>query len=505
MTDPTTARPAARSVAPQAAPEAIGSAPERRPAGPARRADAADAGARARLAAALETLHGDLDPDELILPGDAAAEPYDGDRRLRAAAGARFAVARPGTVPGVQAVLRSAHAAGAVVVPRGAGSGLSGGAVPEDGSIVLSTERLRAIREIDPLDEVAVVEAGVITADLDASLAPHGFFYAPDPASVAFSSIGGNIATNAGGLHCAKYGVIRESVLALEVVLADGTLLRTGHRSLKGVTGLDLTQLIIGSEGTLAVVVAATVRIRPRPPARRTVLARFAAVTAAARAVNAISLSPVRPAATELIGPQALRDIDAASGSRLAREEDAILLIELDGYGIEEQTADLTAALAAEAADVQHPDPDEAEVLWELRRTGRGTVTAGQWRLGEDVAVPKSRLAEMFEQVDRVGREHGVAVSTLAHAGDGNLHPALVLDTPPGADGSVLPAALHEAADDLVRSALALGGTISGEHGIGLDKRAWLDLELGADSRSLQRRIKDAFDPRGILNPGKAL
>ncbi|MGO1200624.1 MAG: FAD-binding oxidoreductase, partial [Dermabacteraceae bacterium] len=226
---------------------------------------------------------------------------HRGDRAVPGAADTRFLLVLPHDVEGVQAALRLAHGTRTPVVPRGAGSGLSGGAVAIDGGIVLGLERLDAIREIDVLDEVAVVEAGVITADLSAALAPEGFFYAPDPASVAISTIGGNIATNAGGLHCAKYGVTRESVLALEVVLADGTLLRTGHRSLKGVTGLDLTQLLIGSEGTLAVIVAATVRIRPVPVARRTVLARFPTTAQAVGGVNAISRSPVRPAATELL------------------------------------------------------------------------------------------------------------------------------------------------------------------------------------------------------------
>ena len=210
-----------------------------------------------------------------------------------------------------------------------------------DGGIVLGLERLDAIREIDVLDEVAVVEAGVITADLSAALAPEGFFYAPDPASDTISTLGGNIATNAGGMRCAKYGVTRESVLALEAVLADGTLLRTGHRSLKGVTGLDLTQLLIGSEGTLAVIVAATVRIHPLPTARRTVLARFPTTAQAVGGVNAISRSPVRPAATELLDAGAVADIDALGGSSLGGDgTGAVLLLELDGYGIEEQTTE---------------------------------------------------------------------------------------------------------------------------------------------------------------------
>nr|WP_245354371.1 FAD-linked oxidase C-terminal domain-containing protein [Brachybacterium sacelli] len=431
---------------------------------------------------------------------------YVGDRAVRAAPDTRFLLVLPHDVAGVQAAVRLAHETGTPVVPRGAGSGLSGGAVPTDGAIVLGLERLTAIREIDPLDEVAVVEAGVITAELSDALAPHGFFYAPDPASATLSTVGGNIATNAGGLHCAKYGVTRESVLGLEAVLADGTLLRTGHRSIKGVTGLDLTQLLIGSEGTLAIIVAATVRIRPLPVARRTVLARFTSSAGAAAGVGAITRSPVRPAATELIDGGTLADIDANSGSALARGEDAIVLIELDGYGIEEQTADLTVALEAAGGSVRViEDEAEAEHLWELRRSGRGTGAGGH-RLGEDIAVPKSQFAAILDQLAEIGERHGVETSALAHAGDGNLHPLLALAREEGEDpGSPRPPVLLAAADDLVRAALDLGGTISGEHGIGTAKRGWLDLELSRDSRNLQRRVKDAFDPQHLLNPGKAL
>lgn len=430
---------------------------------------------------------------------------YAGDVAVQAPTGTAFLLVLPGDTSEVQAVLRLAHETGTPVVARGAGSGLSGGAAPTDGAIVLGLERLTRIREIDVLDEVAVVEAGVITADLSAALAPHGFFYAPDPASARLSTIGGNVATNAGGLHCAKYGVTRESVLALEAVLADGTLLRTGHRSLKGVTGLDLTQLLIGSEGTLAVITAATVRIRPLPVARRTVLARFPSTPAAAAGVNAISRSPVRPAATELLDGSTLADIDAHTGSALSRDGSALLLIELDGYGIEEQSADLAAALTVAGAEVRTiQDEAEAEHLWELRRSGRGSGAGGH-RLGEDIAVPKSRLAEIFTALSEIGDRHGVATSAVAHAGDGNLHPALAL---PAADGDVpgtLPPAILAAADELVRTALDLGGTVSGEHGIGTAKRGWLDLELSPASRDLQQRLKTAFDPQHLLNPGKAL
>ena len=463
----------------------------------------------AELAARLEA---ELGPDAVtsavVAQETGGEERFAGDRSGSAAAGTRFLVVLPQDTAGVQAALRLAHATGTPVVPRGAGSGLSGGAIPVDGGIVLGLERLTAVREIDVLDEVAVVEAGVITADLSAALAPHGFFYAPDPASARLSTIGGNIATNAGGLHCAKYGVTRESVLALEAVLADGTLLRTGHRSLKGVTGLDLTQLLIGSEGTLAVVTAATVRIRPLPVARRTVLARFASVEAAAGGVNAISRSPVRPAATELMDAGTLTDIDASTGSLLAEGASAILLVELDGYGVDEQVRDLTTALVGAGGTVREiPDEDEAEHLWELRRSGRG-FSPEVLRLGEDIAVPKSRLAEIFTALTEIGERHGVQTSALAHAGDGNLHPCLALpreEAGESIEDGVLPAPILAAADELVRAALDLGGTISGEHGIGTAKHHWLDLELSPASRALQQRLKSALDPDHLLNPGKAL
>lgn len=462
-------------------------------------ADAAELG----LDALAARLRGALGDDAVVASPEAL---HRGDRAEPGAADARFLLALPHDVEGVRAALRLAHESGTPVVPRGAGSGLSGGAVAIDGGIVLSLERLRAIREIDVLDEVAVVEAGVLTADLSAALAPDGFFYAPDPASVEISTIGGNIATNAGGLHCAKYGVTRESVLGLEVVLADGTLLRTGHRSLKGVTGLDLTQLLIGSEGTLAVVVAATVRIHPLPVARRTVLARFPSTRQAADGVNAISRSPVRPAATELLDAGTLADIDEHNGSDLGTGgTGAVLLIELDGYGIEEQTADLLAALTAAGGSAEvAADAEDAARLWELRRSSHA-AGGRRARLAEDVAVPKSRLAEMVELLEEIGRRHGVRTSVVAHAGDGNLHPCLTLPGGPGTAPGELPAPILAAADEVVRAALELGGTISGEHGIGIAKRRWLDLELSPASRQLQRRLKQAFDPEELLNPGKAL
>lgn len=414
------------------------------------------------------------------------------------------AVAFPATVAEVQQLVRLAGRHGVSVVPRGAGTGLSGGATAGADQLVISTDRLTRIVEVSPADEVAVVEPGVLNSALNDRLASLGLFYAPDPASWRISTIGGNIATNAGGLRCAKYGVTRESVLALDVVLADGSLVSIGHRSIKGVTGLDLVSLFVGSEGVLGIVVGATVRIRPLPVARRTVTAFFDSTAAGAEAIGAITASRVRPSVIEFLDQPTLEGIDAANDSGLRARGAALLLIELDGFGIDEQTAELTAALEAVGARVRVETDDDAEGLWELRRSGR-RFDDGSWFAGGDVAVPKSRIAEIFASFPEIEARHGVTVSAVAHAGDGNLHPVVTLPIPADADPAVVPAAVHAAADDLVRAALAVGGTVSGEHGIGTVKRALAAEELAARVRAAQLAIKDALDPAGLFNPGKAL
>ena len=414
------------------------------------------------------------------------------------------AVAFPASVTEVRQLVRLAARHGVSIVPRGAGTGLSGAATAHAEQLVVSTERLNRIVEVSPADEVAVVEPGVLNASLNERLAPFGLFYAPDPASWRISTIGGNIATNAGGLRCAKYGVTRESVLALDVVLADGSLVSLGHRSIKGVTGLDLVSLFVGSEGVLGIVVGATVRIRPLPVARRTVTAFFDSTAAGAAAIGAITASRVRPSVIEFLDQPTLEGIDAANDSGLRARGAALLLIELDGFGIDEQTAELTAALEAVGARVRVETHGDAEGLWELRRSGR-RFDDGSWFAGGDVAVPKSRIAEIFAGFPEIEARHGVTVSAVAHAGDGNLHPVVTLPIPADADPAVVPAAVHAAADDLVRAALAVGGTVSGEHGIGTVKRALAAEELAARVRAAQLAIKDALDPAGLFNPGKAL
>lgn len=413
------------------------------------------------------------------------------------------AVVLPASAAEVEEAVRLAAELGITVVPRGAGSGLSGGATARVNQVVISTEKLNRIIEVSPLDEVAVVEPGVINAELNKYLEPHGLFYAPDPASFDISSIGGNIATNAGGLRCAKYGVTRESILSLDVVLADGSLITVGHRSIKGVTGLDLTSLFVGSEGILGIVVSATVRLRPIPVARKTVSAFFDTTAQGTEGLAAITLSPVRPAAIEFFDTPSLHNIDAHSGTALRERGGALILIELDGFGIGDQAAALATALTAAGGRVTVEADDDGVRLWELRRSGRG-LPQDKWYIGEDIAVPKSQLGNVYAAFPALEARFGVDISAVSHAGDGNLHPLITLDKTPD-DGPNPPAALQEAATELVKVALSLGGTVTGEHGVGSIKKEWAALELSQRSRELQHAIKAAIDPQQLLNPGKAI
>jgi len=413
------------------------------------------------------------------------------------------AVVRPGSVAEVQRVLAFAHTHRIPVVTRGAGSGLAGGAAGTSGSIVLTTERLDRIVEVSPEDGVAVVEPGVITADLDAAARRHGLFYPPDPASHDISTIGGNIATNAGGLRCVKYGVTRESVLALDVVLPGGRLLRTGHRSIKGVAGLDLTSLFVGSEGTLGVVVGATLRLRAVPAGQATLVGLFPDVATAAAAVAALGTAPVSPSVCELLGEAAVASLRKRSPLPVLRAGDVLLLIRTDGFGAAAEAEAVADVLRAAGGVVQVAADDvEAEALLELRRTW-GLDPDRRRLAGEDIAVPRSALVRIVTAVREIAARHGLDHSLAAHAGDGNLHASFdVAAADPRDDAELRPLA-HAASDELVTRALELGGTVTGEHGIGATKRRRLADELGTGSLELQHAVKAAFDPHGILNPGK--
>lgn len=418
-------------------------------------------------------------------------------------AGAPLAVVEARGIADVQAAVRWAGAHGVPVVPRGAGTGLAGGAIGGPGELVISMVRMNRVLEVSVDDELAVVEAGVINGDLNAALAPHGLWFAPDPASRAISTIGGNVATNAGGLMCVKYGVTREAVIGLKVVLADGRLLELGRRTVKGVTGYDLTALFIGSEGTLGLIVEATVRLRPLVRGEIvTVSAAFPDVEGAARASAAISASGVKPAVMELLDASALEAIGAHLRLDLGGHG-AQLMIRTDGAASVSEAEQIVAIIRAQggAVEVSH-DAREGERLFEIRRSFHAAMEARGAVLIEDVAVPRSALPAMFAAISRIEQRHGISIPTVAHAGDGNLHPNFVIDREPGG-GFEVPERVWAAADELFRECLRLGGTLTGEHGVGLLKRRWLREELGDDSFELQRALKAVFDPAGILNPGK--
>ncbi|MGO3032940.1 MAG: FAD-binding oxidoreductase [Microbacterium gubbeenense] len=442
----------------------------------------------------LSALRGALGPDE-ILPVD---DRYQTDETGVAPASPAAAVVAPRSVAAVQAVARVATSLRTPIVVRGAGTGLSGGAIATPGGIVLSTERLDAIA-VDPDDQVAVVGPGAITARIDAAARQHGLMYAPDPASSARSSIGGNIATGAGGLRCVKYGVTRDAVLALDVVLADGELLSTGHRAVKGVTGLDLTALFVGSEGTLGIVVGATLRLVPAPARERSLIVSAANLDEAGRAIRAATGSGVRPSGVELIDRGALKNIDENLGTDLERRHgDALVLVSTDGPGADVEIDEITRALAADGLAPEVLSPEDGLRYAELRRSGRGS-RPGTWKIGEDMAVPRSQVVPALAALREIGAEFGVSTEVVAHAGDGNLHPTVFTPQQPGETEP--PERLVRAADALVRRALDLGGTLSGEHGIGRAKRPWLADELGEAQLALQRRLKAVFDPHGLLAP----
>nr|WP_246335554.1 FAD-linked oxidase C-terminal domain-containing protein [Microcella alkalica] len=431
------------------------------------------------------------DPTEL----EAARGDYSGQRR----AGVPLAIVHARSIEDVQAALRIATEHQLPVVPRGAGTGLTGGAMGGAGELVLSTARMTRILEVSAADQLAVVEPGVINAELNTALEPTGLFFAPDPASRAISTIGGNIATNAGGLLCAKYGVTREAVLGLKVVLADGTLMELGHRTVKGVTGLDLTALLIGSEGTLGVVVEATVRLLPLPSGSpATIGAYFPSVAGAAAASAAITAAHLRPAVMELIDEVALARILAHLELSERAPGSAYLLVQTDGASA---LAEAEQALAIihehDGAAALTTDADEGERMLAVRRAFHPAMAAAATVLIEDVAVPRSALPAMLAAIREIGARYDLEIPTVAHAGDGNLHPNFLFT------GDEVPPQVWDAAGELFRAAIRLGGTLTGEHGVGTLKRRWLEEELGAPQLRLQRSIKAVFDPLGIMNPGK--
>lgn len=451
----------------------------------------------ARLFAALgDRVH--VDPGEL----DAARA----DKSGQAAAGTPLAIVHAVSVEDVQETLRIASATGTPVVTRGAGTGLAGGANAGSGEIVLSVRQMDRILEVRPDDLLAIVEPGILNADLGRALAPHGLWWAPDPASREVATVGGNIATGAGGLLCAKYGVVRDAVLGVDLVLADGRLLRLGHRSVKGVTGLDLTSLVIGSEGTLGVVVGATLKLRRLiPDETRTLAATFPSVRAAAEGAAAVTAAGLQPAIMELMDATSLAAVHALLQLPAPEPGLAQLTVQTDGPVASVEAEAIADVLRTGGGTVRLAKDDaEAETLWRIRRSMHPAIETLGTTLIEDVSVPRSALPAMFDEIARIEREFDLVIPTVCHAGDGNLHPNFVYDAAAGADArDGVPEVIWAAADDLFHAALRLGGTLTGEHGVGVLKRRWLVDELGEDQWELQRQIARVFDPAGIMNPGK--
>jgi glycolate oxidase len=437
-------------------------------------------------------------PDGRVLSDDDVMDAYRRDEARLVEPGRPLAVVLPREAGDVQAVLRWASEHRVAVVPRGAGTGLSGGATATDGCVVLSMAKMTEILEVNVDDQLAVVQPGVVNADLQAAVAEHGLMYAPDPASFEISTIGGNIATNAGGLRCVKYGVTRESVLGLEVVLADGRLLKTGRRTVKGVAGYDLTSLFVGSEGTLGVITSATVRLTPKPSSDPvTIVGVFGSLPAAGQAVNDVMRSGLRPCLLELMDNTTIRAIDDWKHVGLDREAAAMLIGQFDADNARELALRVEKAFVEAGATYTavSSDATEAAQLVAIRRMTHWAIERLGVILTEDVGVPRSRLVAMLEQIEAIGREQGVVIATVGHAGDGNLHPSLVVESERA----------WPAAEAIYQAALELGGTITGEHGIGVLKRDWLPAESGEVGMAVQRSIKAVLDPLGVLNPGKAI
>ncbi len=414
------------------------------------------------------------------------------------------AAAWPTTTDQVAAILRLANASRFPVTPRGAGTSLAGGVVPAQGGLVLDLVRMNRILAVNIVDRQVVVEPGVVYADLQKLLAPQGFCFPPDPASGKVCTIGGNVATNAGGIRGAKYGVTRDYVLALEVVLPDGRVTRTGSRCMKSVSGFDLTRLFVGSEGVLGVITEITLKISPKPLASRTCQASFATLDEAGRAVTAIMHSGVVPSVLEIMDQNTIRVLREKGGMDLP-PVNAMLLVETDGYTAGEADYQMDRVLeifrqgGAQTIDMAQ-SADQVEALWAARR--KAGSTAGQLRpynLSEDVTVPMSQLPALLTGIAGIVEGYGLPFVVFGHAGDGNLHPKIMYDRRDPEQVTNV----HKAADEIFALTCSLGGTLTGEHGVGLAKAPYMHLEHDANALELMRSIKRLLDPNNILNPGK--
>lgn len=441
---------------------------------------------------------------DMLTASDSMAR-YAHDEAEWAAHGQPLAVVRPETTHQVQQVVQHCIATGTPLVTRGAGTGLSGGANAIDGCLILSTERLNRVLEINVEERWARSQPGVVNDDLRAQAATVGLWYPPDPASSPWSTIGGNIATNAGGMCCVKYGVTGDYVLELEVVTGTGDVVRLGRRTAKGVAGYDLRGLIVGSEGTLGIVTEAVVRLRTLPPVPVTVAGYFDSVVDAGRAVALVAASGMVPSALELVDRYCLKAVDDWKHMGLATEAEVVLIGRTDAPGSQGEVEAETLVRCFEEGGAtfaaRSSDPQESEALYAARRLAYPALERLGPVLTEDVCVPMMAVPEMLGRIDAIARAHDVLIANIAHAGDGNLHPLLI--TPPGDE--LAKARAKAAFTDIIEAAIELGGTVTGEHGIGLLKLEGLARELSPAVQEMHWAVKTALDPHGILNPGKAI
>jgi glycolate oxidase len=443
------------------------------------------------------------------LPSDALIVDHDITRSLShdeaewAPVGEPLALIRATSSDQVAATVRICARFDVPVTARGAGTGLSGGANAIDGGVIIALDRLNEIRLIDSLERLAVVQAGVINDELRMAAAEQGLWYPPDPASSPWSTIGGNIATNAGGVCCVKYGVTKDYVLALEVVTGAGELVRLGRATAKGVAGYDLVALMVGSEGTLGIITEATVRLKPLPATPRTVVGYFSSTVDAGEAARAVARAGIIPSALELIDRHCLAAVDKWKNMGLSMEADVVLLGRIDDPGAtgEDRADQMLACFEGAGATwaARSSDEEEADALFAARRLAYPALERLGPVLTEDVCVPIAAVPDMLARIEQIGNKHNILIASIAHIGDGNLHPLLIAE--PGDTAARDRAKL--AFEEILTEALDLGGTVTGEHGVGLLKRAGLSRELSPAVLEMHRAVKSALDPYGILNPGK--
>ncbi|KUJ43045.1 FAD-linked oxidase C-terminal domain-containing protein [Streptomyces sp. MI02-2A] len=449
----------------------------------------------------LDRLRAGLPPEAVLSDPDVTAS-YANDMASFCAAGAPAVVVLPRTVEQVQHVMRIATELRVPVVPQGARTGLSGAANASDGCIVLSLTKMDRILEINPVDRVAVVEPGVVNATLSRAVNEQGLYYPPDPSSWEMCTIGGNIGTASGGLCCVKYGVTAEYVLGLDVVLADGRLMSTGRRTAKGVAGYDLTRLFVGSEGSLGIIVRAVLALKPMPPRQLVLAAEFASAADACDAVCRIMAGGHVPSLLELMDRTTVKAVNDLAHMGLPESTEALLLAAFD---TPDPAADLAAVGAlCEAAGatevVPADDVAESELLLKARRLSLTALEAVKGTsMIDDVCVPRSRLGELLEGVERIAEKHRLTIGVCAHAGDGNTHPTVCFDAQDPDESR----RARESFDEIMALGLELGGTITGEHGVGILKKEWLAREIGPVGVEMQRAVKQVFDPLCLLNPGK--